>query len=734
MSNIIDKQSLSTDSTDLPKKQKRVKRRSQDVIELFTPSDNCKENLEAYIQSAKKLHLPMFDYGVKWNNYTWNIRGFESTTSLKDVTHDANILFTQSNGLKPREKVAKDDEIPFMKPFLYFAKAIITHSHKIKPKTHVTHMVTMRALRYIYEVLPDKSNPCINDVLPEHFDLALRLAIKREKSTTLYVTGGKLEEIAKQLDTYHLTRGVIDWISPIPRDYKHGGASHNRGSKKAKKERANKLPKTEILLFLSAMWEHYDEIEERDKALVCMAIVLMICGFRMDEFVGLDLNCIPSREEFELQDAELDPELGSYLRILRIRALAKKKFHWEDKIVPSCAVEIIFEAVDRLKALSEPHRHSAKIFLEEGKWWLFSSYDDDEYLSAKEVQSILGFSGHSTSNVISTLKRYGVEKDPDSPPRHTRFRVGDIHEGFRDHYVERIGPIKDGFGHGELIIPLWEFLTLRFQDQYTPKEKLNVFAQPLTGTQIQDFFKGRDYISRVSRDEKRVLSVFERYEFLELGDINGSVRSHQFRHLLNTLMQESDMFSQEDIAKNFLRKNTQDNKDYNHKIEPSKYEERTKHFQESVLNKLNLDAEKAKSVIQRFPLLSHEELQKDLDESGSFHFTEIGRCRHDYTQGQCGMHYMCLRNCINYKRKKGDSTEIKTITLRLNTTQKQMDLAKEDADDDFEGANNWYLNHKELVNGCNAALAIESDDNIQTGEIVQVFPDGVDQCEEAENE
>lgn len=734
MNSEIDKQSLKDDDAELSQNKKRVKRRSQDVITLFTPSDNCKENLESYIESAIKLHQPMFDYGVKWEDYTWNIRGFESTTRLRDVTHDANIIFTQSNGLKPQQKVAKEDEVPFIEPFASFAKAFITHSHKIKPKTHDSHMVTMRALRYIYEVLPNKNIPSINDVLPEHFDLALRLAIKREKNSTLYVTGGKLEEISKQADKYRLTRGLIDWNSSIPRDYKHGGTAQNRGSKKAKKERAKKLPKTEILLFLSAMWAHYDEIEERDKALVCMAVILMICGFRMDEFVGLDINCIPSREEYEAQDAELDPELGSYIRILRIRALAKKKNHWEEKIVPSCAVDIIFEAVERLKVLSELHRKTAKMFIEEGKWWLFSNYDDDEYLSAKEVQSILGFSGHSTSNVISALKRNGVEKDPDSPPRHTRFRVGDIHEGFRDHYVERISPIRDGFGHGELIIPLWELLTLRFQDQYTPKERLDVFAQPLTGTQIQDFFKGRDYISRISRDEKRVLCVFERYEFLELGDIDGSVRTHQFRHLLNTLMQESDMFSQEDIAKNFLRKNTQDNKDYNHKIEPSKYEERTKHFQDSVLNKLNVDAEQAKNVIQRFPLLSHQDLQKDLDESGSYHFTEIGRCRHDYTQGQCGMHYMCLRNCINYKRKKGDPIEIKEITVRLETTKKQMDLAKEDADDDFEGANNWYLNHKELVNGCNAALAIESDDDIKIDDIVQIFPDGIDQCEEAENE
>ncbi len=734
MNNITDDKSLSVGSTDTPKQSKRVKRRTQDVLTLFQPTDNCQENLSTFIENAKKILGPMFNHGIHWNDYCWNIRGFESTTGLKNVTHDANILFTQSNGLKPKQKIAKVDEMPFPEPFASFAKAFVVTNHKANPINHSAHMVSMRALRYLYQVLPNKTNPCISEVLPEHFTLALRNAMKREEDSTLYVTGGKLEDIASRLDKSRLTQTLIEWENPIPRDYKHGGAAHSRRGKKAKEERVKHLPKTEILLFLSAMWAHYDEIEDRDKDLVCMAIILMICGFRMDEFVGLDINCIPSREEYESQDFELDPETGTYTRVLRIRALAKKKFHWDEKIVPSCAIDIIFEAVDRLKAISEPHRHMAKMFLEEGKWNLFSSYDDDEYLSAKEIQSVLGFSGHSTSNIISTLKRYGVDKDPDSPPRKTRFRVGDIHDGFHDYYVERIGPIRDGFGHGDLVIPLWELLTLRFQDQYTPKEKLNVFAQPLTGTQIQDFFRGRNYISRISRDEKRVLSVFERYEFLELGEVDGSVRTHQFRHLLNTLMQESDMFSQEDIAKNFLRKNSQDNEAYNHKIEPNKYEERTKHFQDNVLSKLNLDVDQAKSVIQRFPLLSQEELQKDIDEAGSYHFTEIGRCRHDYTQGQCGMHYMCLRNCINYKRKKGDPVEIKKITLQRDIAQKQMMLAKEDADDDFEGANNWYLSHKELVDGCNVALAIETNNRHEIGDIVQIFPEGIERCEEADDE
>lgn len=714
-----------------PKQQKgRVKGESKNIISLFAPTDNHEENLKAYIAEAKKLHGPTFNYSVDWEKHAWDIRGFTSTTNARKVTNKANILFTGKNGRGAKVKVAKDDQVPFNEPFGSFAKAYITDRHNQKPKTHSNHMIAMNALRYLYEVLPDRSSPCITQLVPEHFNMAIKDALNQEQPSTLYITGGQLAALSATLVEGRLTPILEEWKNPIPRSYKHGGASQNRGSKKAKQERSEKLPKTDVLIFLAALWNHYDEIEERDKSLVCMSVILMLCGLRMDEFVGLDINCIPSREEFEAQDLELDPESGTYARILRIRVLAKKKAHWDEKIVPPCAVDVIYEAVERLKDLSAPHRRTARMMIEEGKWDRFASFDDDVYLSTKELKDLLGFPNHS--NTITTLERYGAMRDPNAPPKKTRFRVGDIHEAFCDAYRERIRPILNGFGEEGLSIPVWGFLTLRYQDQYTPKERLNVFAEPLTGTIVQDFFRGRDYQTRTGKEDRRKASVFERYSFSEIDEVLNTISSHQFRHLLNTIMQESDMFSQEDIAKNFLRKDTQDNKAYNHQIEPSKYAERNRDFQANMLVKLNLNADEAQNAIRKFPLLSYEELQRDLDESGSYHFMDIGRCRHDYTQGPCGMHYMCLRGCIKYRRKKGDPIEVERITFRRDQTQAQMQLAKEDADDEFTGANNWYLNHQELVDGCNTSLAIEADDRFEVGEIVQVFPNGINCCEEAE--
>ncbi len=710
-------------------KAKKV-RREQNVIALFTPGDNCHLNLTDYISGAKKIHGPLFNSCVEWDRSEWDIRGFESTDSARKISNRACIHFTRRNMQKAKVKISKGEMIPFSEPFSNFAKAFITYRHYAKKKTHENHGVSIAALRYLYEILLESGSPCVTRLIPAHFDEAIRIAMGQVATSTLYRHGVALAEISSTLTKKRLTEVPLHWESPISRNPDAGGASHNRGGKKAKAARAEKLPKTDALIFLAALWNNYDELEEKDKNLICMAVILMLCGFRMDEFAGLDIECIPTREDYEEQDFELDPQTGTYRKLLRIRALAKKKNHWDEKIVPPCAVDIIFLAVDRLKELCTPHRRTALMMMEEGKWDRFAKYDDEQLLGTGELKELFGFPNHS--NVIATFERRGVERICIGPRKKAHFRVGDIHKAFSEEYKKHILPIVDGFGHDGLNVPIWKFLSLRYVDQYTAKERLNCFAIPLTSTQVGDFFGGRDYVSRISKKDSRVQSVFERYEFSELEQVKTTIRTHQFRHMLNTLMQESDMFSQEDIAKNFLRKNTQDNKAYNHQLQPKNYAERSVQLAKSVLAASSIDAAEAKDVIQKFPLLSHEELQKDLDESGSFHFMDIGRCRHDYTQGPCGMHYMCLRNCINYRRTKGDKDEVDKITDRRNRALAQMELARLDAEDDFVGANNWYLNHKELVDGSNTALAIEENDEYQDGDVVQVFPSGIDRCDEAE--
>ena len=701
------------------------------IVNLWTPTTNCKHNFDLLVNVSQKLCKLIFQGKVDWHSNIWDIRGFESTVSLRSTAHKSNVLFTQRSGLKKKLKQKKSDVKIFAEPFSSFVKSLIVTAHANRPISHNAHMVMMRAFRYLYEVAELHGCNHVIDFTPGLFDEALKLAMAQgEEKTSLYITGEKLSYISDRMQELGLSVMPINWINPIPRNFKHGGRLQSGNAPEHVKHRAEKLPKTAALVFISALWHHYDELEERDKALTCMAVVLMACGFRMDEFVSLDVNCIPTPEKFMTYEPELDPQSGRYCRLLKIRVLARKRYVWDSKIVPPSMTELIFTAIERLKLLSDEHRTVCRSLLEDGKWTKFLQFDDEQLLTSRQIMDVLG--GSSISNTITTLKRYGVKPAPGSKRKSNLFRVDDIHKGFSDAYKERIHSILDGIGMGGVKVPVWDLITLRYKDQYTPKEMLNVFPEPLTGTQIQDFFKGRDYISRGSGGNSRVKSVFERYQFPELAGLGETleVRTHQFRHLLNTIMQESDLFSQEDIAKNFLRAGTRDNKAYNHRLQPEKTRQVVTNIQRAIYSPgADVPVEQAATLARQFPLLSPDELAHDLESLGSSHVMDIGRCRHDYVQGPCGLHYACLHNCKHYRRTKGNTSEIARLTERKNIAQVQMDRALEDAQDGFTGANEWYLHHKELVEGCNKALAIETDPGYAPGDVVQIFPNGRDSCE-----
>jgi len=264
-----------------------------------------------------------------------------------------------------------------------------------------------------------------------------------------------------------------------------------------------------------------------------------------------------------------------------------------------------------------------------------------------------------------------------------------------------------------------------------------MFPIPVSGTQIQDAFRGRNYIRRLSKEEKRIETLFERYQFDGLVLEPGGIRTHQFRHLLNTVLQQSAQFDQEDIAKFFLRAGVRDNEWYDHSSSEHlavqgarKLHEFQAKFAPKFESKNNeLDASQVVGLISRFPLLGPEELMAELESRGSSHVMRIGRCRHDYTQEPCGKHYACLNKCKHYRRQKGNPLEIARLHEMKAEAELQVAAAQFDTDDGLTNAHVWLAHHQRLLAGCDAALSIEQDDRYEVGQIVAIFPNGRDSCE-----
>lgn len=697
------------------------------VSTIFRPSDNSAQNLESFIQTQQNGVFPLlFEGKVSWGGHSWNIKGFESSTSIGKANQAKRILFTQFNGVQQTKiKASKEDQEPFEEPFLSFVKAHITHRHNAKRKTKDNHMVTIRAYRYLYEQLPNDRKE-IGLLTIRDFDGAVANAATRESGSSAYRVGVALAEIASLLQANRLTPMSIRWKNTISRNAGKAGVAE-KNTKEAANRRAKKLPKTDVLIYLSALYyDNFDNLEDKDKPLLCITMILLFLGLRIDEILGLDVGCLSRGHEF-------NPITGVKHKEMKIRVVAKKSMEWVSKSVPFSVQGIIEEAIDRLKGLTERHRQAGRLLLQEKKYHKLVHFGDDETLDGQDVMEFIGAS--CVSNAHTMMKNKGViytfikGKRKGSKGRDVKaYRVADIHAAIYNEFVETYPDIYKGLGNNDLRIPLWELLTLQFKEEYTDKGAPQFYPLPIAQNQTQDFFRGRDYQKRVSKEDARILSIFERYDLEHIEGAELSVHSHQFRHLLNTIMQESDVFEEHEIARYFLRNNIGDNDAYNHQIGPNNLVENSQKNIDQVLEKLNITANQVKEARKQWPTLSYEDVLKDLDEIGSGHTTSVGGCQHDYSQSPCEMHYQCLRNCKSYRRKKGDANEIAAISKRRDDVVKQLEFAKEDMADEFYGANNWVAHHQELVDGCHAALAIENDERYLVGEIVIVFPDGDDFC------
>jgi hypothetical protein len=699
---------------------------------LWQPSDSRLEHFDKFISICKKQIGAVFP-SVSWDEHIWEISNYESTQSARQATHASNVLFTRKNGAGKKVKVAAQDQVPFPQPFLDLAKAIVVLRHLSKPVTHGAHMVAIRAFRYLFEVFERHGLQHIHQLNGIHFNEACQEALRHgETDTTLYRTGEHLSYIAEKLNLLSLSP-VFEWHNPFPRVTGTGGSIQMPISRASDLEQAKQLPKTAFLVHLAALWRHYEELEQGDKMTVCMGVLLMATGLRMDEFCGLHLGCIPDRAEFESQPLELIFS-GRMGKVLRLSVLARKRFAWDEKIIPASLADTVFLVIERMTVLSSEARRYCQKLLNEKRWPALDEFSDNAIVSAKELATYFGYD--HTSNFISALERCGISRQATSLAELTAFKISDIHHGIANTYRKQIKTLTEGLGTAQYKIPFWQILTLQFKFEHG-RGGLKMFPVPLSGTQIQDAFCGRDYIGRISKRESRICSLFERYKFDGLELPPGGVRTHQFRHLLNTIMQQSAAFSQEDIAKHFLRAGVRDNIFYDHStphhgIVPalSAVQQFGAKFESGYESKQrDVNAEDAKKFIRKFPLLNADELLSELDSLGSSHLMDIGRCRHDYTQAPCGKHYACLNNCQHYRRVKGNSMEVERIQQMKARAELQISAAKLDVEDGLVNAHVWLAHHQRLLTGCNSALAIEEDDQYQVGEIVAIFPNGRDSCE-----
>ncbi|MBY0418169.1 MAG: hypothetical protein K2W88_08945, partial [Pararheinheimera sp.] len=410
---------------------------------LWQPSDSKVVQFNKLVDYCKKQIKSVFPT-VDWDDDIWEISFYEPTQSARQATHNSNVLFTKKTGAGKKVKVAKSDQTPLPQPLLDLAKSFVVLRHLSQPVNHSSHMVSIRAFRYLCEVFEHHGLKSIHQLSGIHFDEAAAGALRHnETDQTLYRTGEHLSAIAERLNFLSLST-AFEWHNPFRRVPGTGGTTQISISKTSDIEQAEQLPKTAYLVHLAALWRHYDELAQNDQMTVCMGVLLMITGLRMDEFCGLHDSCIPTQASYESQPPELTFS-GRIGKTLRLKVLARKRFAWDEKVIPSSMIETVFLVFKRMTTLSEEARQYCHSLLVENRWPALNGLQDDAIVSVAELKNYLGYY-HDTSSLTSLLERYGVLRDPSSLQRPIMFKVRDIHKGIASAYREQIGVLADGLG------------------------------------------------------------------------------------------------------------------------------------------------------------------------------------------------------------------------------------------------------------------------------------------------
>lgn len=657
-------------------------------------------NLEIYIKAGQKLAT----FGtVVWEKYRWDISEFQSTRNAAKQRR-AFLVFSQHANRQIKARCSIAEERPFTGCFMEFAKSFVKHRHTRNPKTAANHMTAIRALRYLYATL-EAAHYDATSLTQRHFLQAAGAASRRETSSSAYRIGVHLEEMAREMDRYHLTRVQFRFRNPIPRT-----SGVDRNTVDAKARRDAKLPSEEVFLALSRLSNRSD-LARTDRILIRCVELFVVTGFRMSELVELALDCL-IREEAALPSVSDVTDSAKRMR-LAIGYKARKGGGHSGKWVPDVAIPLVERAIHTLKTECASAREVAA-YIEKSKYTrlsIFSQFSPSDLVSLTQLEEMLALKTgtYRRSNTLSYLKRRGIK--PFSSPKsgENMYRVVDVERGLMNDVLRK--PLVDVPGRR---VRLSEALILLFRYELNNQKSVCRYSvRPLSEGQMGDFLCGRPSAG--------IKSVFERYGCVDQTGKPLRVTTHQFRHWLNTIAQEGQTLSEIEIARWMGRKNVTDNAAYDHVLNPIN--------RALVVRKMLVEGKLGASVVQdqvnSVPVVSRDQVAATHTMSVSF--TDFGVCFADFAQTPCHKHLACLSGCSKYGRTIGDKSERRAIRVVLNDARASLAVAKKEMDEGAFGANNWVKHQERLVAGAKAALAVDDeDDDAGEDQVHLVFPDGVD--------
>jgi len=632
----------------------------------FTPQAELStaENLATFISFAKEQI-------TLWSSY----KKFDWDATLWP-THDGGIRFHNFEGRSLHHTKELPAQLTLSFPFINFAKAYIRHTQNISQSKTIRR--TGAALMMLESALIQLDGKAdITKASPRHFDKAAEILSNTYKDKS--AIGSNLEKIANNIGRWHITSaGTKFWKHPFI-----GSNSCDYGSG----EKKTKLPNDEALLALAEVFAngYTSKQDDLDIYTTCHTCLLLSAPQRIGESFWYKTNLL--REEKDSQGCEQ----------LHLAYWAPKNRKYVRKEVPRTMSEHTKEAVKRLREITEEGRKLAKHY-ESGSNRFYRHINcpdvpDDQILTPKQVVHAIGL--RSNKAVQYFIRRETGNQQLTGWTLNSLWQdiVLPKHKRNIPHFPFQIAP--EDYQGGKPPKMSESLMCFRFRQLASGYTTSPILLAPFYTGRYNDYitYKHTNLLTKkgVSRN------FFSKHGYKDL-----SLRSHQLRHFLNTLAQESGV-GIEEITQWSTRASQAQTRTYMHQ-DPKR--------------KANKIAQRQIQKNER-PSTPVTEEEYDVMSKGPVIVTRYGICTHDYTFTPCEKHADCL-NCSELLICKGHKRTMAAIQKEYDQLTENLIEAKAEINAGRKVANRWYLSHKKKHKRLTQLLRILTDPSIEDGSPIQL--------------
>lgn len=642
-------------------------------IVLFTPKAelDAAANLRGFVDMCR-AKLTVFGADLPFQNDVWDVTDAVATKG-KGGTRE-RITFSNA--------ATVDQKSPEMmrEPFLSFAKAYVRYMHGMRPTKIIHNRVA--ALRSIEAALLETGLPPDPVQIDSRIlNRAAQIVADRFSDGAAYRVGGQIEMVGVFLSENRLAVVPMRWHNPIKRP-----SSAVRVGKEFDERREEKMPSSTALDALPRIFRI--ATEPADVITVSVAAILLASPDRISEVLTLPEAC-------EVREPRKGKEDAYGLRWWPAKG-AEPMVKW---LVPSMA-SVVEEALQKIRSATAEARRIAKWY-EQHPGQLYLAIDvahlrGREWLSLTELAEILGIRDRGAANAWCKTAGVVTEKLEGGGKK--------LYMRFKDVESAVLGMLPRGF-------PVLDNVTgLKYSEALLIVRRNELGVQRGTyRCMIKAVGIGQINTGLGSRVEHGHESIFSRFGFAEPDGSHIVVKSHQFRHYLNTLAQAGGL-SQLDIAKWSGRKDVRQNEAYDHVTSGQMLQKiRDAVGGDQMFGPL---AELPKKV-----LIRRDEFARLVVPTA--HTTDLGHCIHDYTASPCQLHMDCI-HCQDLVCVKGDAEKEILLRRRLDEAKGLMERAQAATSEGYSGSDRWLDHHRTTVDRLAQLCSIMDDPRVPDGAVIQL--------------